>query len=111
MGDPLREGDSTRELNKLTQKSQEALQEAQSIASRNGQTETESEHLLLALLTQEGGLIPRLIEGGGVDLTVLLAELQQVIARKPRTTGPGATPGQVFLSKSLAATLDRAERE
>ncbi len=99
------------ELNKLTQKSQEALQEAQSIASRNGQTETESEHLLLALLTQEGGLIPRLIEGAGVDLTVLLTELQQVIARKPRTTGPGATPGQVFLSKSLAATLDRAERE
>ncbi|ERK73370.1 MULTISPECIES: ATP-dependent chaperone ClpB [Leifsonia] len=99
------------EMNKLTQKSQEALQEAQSIASRSGQTETEGEHLLLALVIQEGGLIPRLLEAVGVDLTVLLAELQQLIARKPRTTGPGATPGQVFLSRSLAATLDRAERE
>jgi ATP-dependent Clp protease ATP-binding subunit ClpB len=99
------------EMNKLTKKSQEALQEAQSIASRNGQTETESEHLLLALLTQEGGLIPRLLEAAGVDLAVLLTEVQQAIERKPRTTGPGATPGQVFLSKALAATLDRAERE
>jgi ATP-dependent Clp protease ATP-binding subunit ClpB len=99
------------EMNKLTQKSQEALQEAQSIASRNGQTETENEHLLLALLTQEGGLIPRLLEAAGVDLTVLLNEVQHAIERKPSTTGPGATPGQVFLSKTLAATLDRAERE
>ncbi|MEN0084244.1 MAG: ATP-dependent chaperone ClpB [Leifsonia sp.] len=99
------------EMNKLTQKSQEALQEAQSIASRNGQTETENEHLLLALLTQEGGLIRRLLEAAGVDLAGLLGEVQQAIERKPRTTGPGATPGQVFLSKSLAATLDRAERE
>jgi ATP-dependent Clp protease ATP-binding subunit ClpB len=99
------------EMNKLTQKSQEAIQEAQSIASRNGQTETENEHVLLALLTQEGGLIPRLLESAGVDLPVLLAEVQRAIERKPSTTGPGATPGQVFLSKTLAATLDRAERE
>jgi ATP-dependent Clp protease ATP-binding subunit ClpB len=99
------------EMNKLTQKSQEALQEAQSIASRNGQTETDNEHLLLALLTQEGGLIPRLLEAAGVDLTVLLNEVQHAIERKPSTTGPGATPGQVFLSKNRAATLDRAERE
>jgi ATP-dependent Clp protease ATP-binding subunit ClpB len=99
------------EMNKLTQKCQEALQEAQSIASRNGQTETENEHLLLALLAQEGGLIPRLLEAAGVDVTLLLAEVQQAIERKPRTTGPGATPGQVYLSRSLSATLDRAERE
>jgi ATP-dependent Clp protease ATP-binding subunit ClpB len=99
------------EMNKLTQKSQEALQEAQSIASRNGQTETENEHLLLALLTQEGGLIPRLLEASGVDLGALLGDVQRAIERKPRATGPGATPGQVFLSKPLAATLDRAERE
>jgi ATP-dependent Clp protease ATP-binding subunit ClpB len=99
------------EMNKLTQKSQEALQRAQSIASRNGQTETENEHLLLALITQEGGLIPRLLEASGVDLPVLLGDVTRAIERKPRATGPGATPGQVFLSKTLAATLDRAERE
>ncbi|WP_431219226.1 ATP-dependent chaperone ClpB [Leifsonia xyli] len=99
------------EMNKLTQKSQEALQEAQSIATRNGHTETENEHLLLALLTQEGGLIPRLLEAADVDVALLLTEVQQAIERKPRTTGAGVTPGQVYLSRTLSATLDRAERE
>ncbi|SMH43943.1 ATP-dependent Clp protease ATP-binding subunit ClpB [Rathayibacter oskolensis] len=99
------------DMNMLTQRSQEALREAQDIATRNGQTETESEHLLLALLTQEGGLVPRLLEASGVDLTVLLGDVQRAVERKPRTTGSGMTPGQVRVSRALAATLDRAERE
>ncbi len=99
------------DMNTLTQKSQEALGEAQSIALRAGQTETDEEHLLLALLTQEQGLTGRLLQGSGVDLDTLQAELEAEIARKPRVTGTGAAPGQVFLSRSLSATLERAERE
>jgi ATP-dependent Clp protease ATP-binding subunit ClpB len=99
------------DMNKLTQKSQEALQEAQSIAIRAGQTETDEEHLLLALITQQEGLIPRLLAALDVDLATLRNEVEGQIARKPSVTGPGASPGQVFLSRSLSTTLDRAERE
>ncbi len=53
------------DMNRLTQKSQEALQEAQTIAGRMGQTEVDGEHLLLALLDQPDGLIPRLLRPGG----------------------------------------------
>ena len=99
------------EMNALTQKSQEALADAQSIATRNGQTETDEEHLLLALLTQENGLIPRILESMGIDVSALLADVQASINRKPAVTGSAPSPGQVVLSRSLAATLDRAERE
>jgi ATP-dependent Clp protease ATP-binding subunit ClpB len=99
------------EMNTLTQKSQEALAEAQSLATRGGQTEVDEEHLLLALLIQEDGLIPRLLERIGVDLGALRRDLEAEIARKPSVTGPGVAPGQVVLSRSLTATLDRARRE
>jgi ATP-dependent Clp protease ATP-binding subunit ClpB len=54
-------------MESLTQKSQEALAEAQRIAQRNGHTETDGEHLLAALLEQEGGLVPRLLVAMQVD--------------------------------------------
>ena len=53
------------DMNRLTQKSQDALQEAQTAAGRMGHTEVDGEHLLLALLDQEDGLIPRLLEQAG----------------------------------------------
>jgi ATP-dependent Clp protease ATP-binding subunit ClpB len=99
------------DMNALTQKSQEALAEAQSIASEAGQTETDEEHLLLALVAQEEGLIPRLISAAGVDIDAVQGELETEIARKPRVTGAGAPQGQVLVSRSLSTTLERAARE
>ena len=55
------------DLNRLTQKSQEALHDAQTKALRFGHTEVDGEHLLLALLDQPDGLAPRLLEGAGAD--------------------------------------------
>lgn len=52
---------------KLTQKSQDALHDAQTAALRLGHSEVDGEHLLLALLDQPGGLIPRLVAGVGAD--------------------------------------------
>ena len=49
------------DINRFTQKSQEALQAAQSLAVRHGHVEVDGEHLLLALLEQENGLVPRLV--------------------------------------------------
>ena len=99
------------DVNRLTQKSQEALQDAQSKASRLGHTEVDGEHLLLALLDQQEGLVPRLLGQAGADPDLLRKEVEAEVERRPRVTGPGAQPGQVFLTQRLAQLLDTADRE
>ncbi|MFI9270860.1 ATP-dependent chaperone ClpB [Kitasatospora sp. NPDC052896] len=99
------------DMNRLTQKSQEALQAAQSTAARLGNTEVDGEHLLLALIDQPEGLVPRLLEQAGADVDGLRADLEADLARLPRTTGPGAAPGQVYVTRRLALLLETAERE
>jgi len=97
--------------NKLTQKSQEALHDAQTKALRFGHTEVDGEHLLLALLDQPDGLAPRLLTQAGVDTGQLQADLEAELARRPRVSGPGAAPGQVAVTQRLSRLLDTAERE
>jgi ATP-dependent Clp protease ATP-binding subunit ClpB len=99
------------DVNRLTQKSQEALQEAQNIATRMGHTEVDGEHLLAALIDQPEGLVPRLLAAADVDVAALRADLQRELERRPKVSGPGATPGQVSVTRRLAQVLDAAERE
>ncbi|MFC0542608.1 ATP-dependent chaperone ClpB [Kutzneria chonburiensis] len=99
------------DMSELTQKSQEALRDAQAVATRQGHTETDAEHLLLALLDQPDGLAPRLLDRAGVDVSRLRAAVQEELGRRPKVTGPGAAPGQVYLTRRLAALLETAERE
>jgi ATP-dependent Clp protease ATP-binding subunit ClpB len=97
--------------NRLTQKSQEALHDAQTKALRYGQTEVEPEHLLLALLDQADGLIPRLLMRAEVDTDSLHAAVERAIEVLPRVTGSGAGAGQVYVSRALSQILDKAEDE
>jgi ATP-dependent Clp protease ATP-binding subunit ClpB len=97
--------------NRLTQQSQEALQDAQTKALRFGHTEVDGEHLLLALLDRPDGLIPRLLERAGADPAAVHAALEDDLKRRPRQTGPGASPGQVFVTQRLSRLLDTAEAE
>jgi ATP-dependent Clp protease ATP-binding subunit ClpB len=99
------------DLNRLTQRSQEALSAAQDIATRAGHTEVDGEHLLLALLEQPDGLVPRLLSGMGTEVARLGADLEAALGRKPRTTRPAASPGQVSVTQALARVLEAAERE
>jgi ATP-dependent Clp protease ATP-binding subunit ClpB len=99
------------DLNRLTQRSQEALQEAQTRAVRLGHTEVDGEHLLLALLDQSEGIVPRLVVQAGADPDALRAAVEDELSRRPRVTGPAAAPGQVLVTQRLARTLDAAERE
>jgi ATP-dependent Clp protease ATP-binding subunit ClpB len=96
---------------KLTQRSQEALHDAQTKALRFGHTEVDGEHLLLALLDQPEGLIPRLVVAVGGDPDALRSDLEAELGRRPRVTGPGAAPGQVYLTQRLSRLLDAAEQE
>ncbi|MGY5135921.1 ATP-dependent chaperone ClpB [Streptomyces nigrescens] len=75
------------------------------------QTEVDGEHLLLALLDQPDGLVPRLFDQAGADTKALRASLMSELSRRPKVTGPGATPGQVYVTQRLAKLLDTAEQE
>lgn len=95
-------------LDKLTVKSQEALSEAQNIARERGQQEIGPEHLLMALLQQNDGVVRPLIEKIGVPLGPLEAALEKELQRMPKVTGtqPGA-----YLSPQLTAVVESAETE
>ncbi|QXJ22565.1 ATP-dependent chaperone ClpB [Actinomadura graeca] len=95
----------------MTQKSQEALHGAQTKALRYGHTEVDAEHLLLALLEQPDGLAPRLVQHAGADPEALRRDLEHALERRPKVSGPGAQPGQVYLTQRLSRLLDTAERE
>ncbi len=97
--------------NRLTQKTQKALHDAQTKALRYGHTEVDVEHLLLALLEQPDGLVPRLLERADVDARGLLAALDEELERRPRVSGPGAPQGQISITRDLNELLDRAEQE
>jgi ATP-dependent Clp protease ATP-binding subunit ClpB len=99
------------DLNRLTEKSQQALQSAQSIALRFGHTEVDGEHLLLALLDEPDGLVPRLIERAGASSRRLRGQVEADLARRPKLSGPGAAPGQVFVTQRLSLLLDASEKE
>ncbi|HEX4220302.1 MAG TPA: ATP-dependent chaperone ClpB [Acidimicrobiales bacterium] len=98
-------------MNRLTQKSQEALHDAQTKALRFGHTEVDGEHLLAALLDQPEGLVPRLLSQSGVQPDRLRATIESELSRRPRVTGPGAAPGQVYVTQRLSHLLDVAEQE
>ena len=95
----------------LTQKSQEALHDAQTKALRFGHSEVDGEHLLLALLDQPEGIAPRLLSQAGADPDRLRKALEAELSRRPRVTGPGVQPGQVGITQRLARLLDTAQQE
>ncbi len=99
------------DINRLTQKSQEALQSAQTKALRYGHPEVEAEHLLLALLEQSEGLAPRLLARMDVPAASLIAELERELSRRPSVSGPGVEAGKFYVSSRLQKVLLRAEDE
>ncbi len=99
------------DMNRLTQKSQEALHDAQTKALRFGHSEVDGEHLLLALVEQPDGLVRRLTTQAGVDTDRLAEALEGELSRRPRVTGSSSAPGQVFLTQRLGRLLDAAEGE
>ena len=97
--------------NRLTQKCQEALHEAQGLAVRRGHQEIDVEHLLAALAAQPEGLLPRLFNKMDVPVDSFRAELDRELERRPAVGGPGAAPGQVYVTQRLNQILVRADDE
>ncbi|VAW36842.1 ClpB protein [hydrothermal vent metagenome] len=93
-------------LDKFTQKAQEAVLEAQQLAQAHNHPAIEPEHLLLALTTQEGGVVPSLLKHIGSDPALLQSSLQQALGGLPRATGSSV---QVGMSRSLNNVIEEAQ--
>jgi len=99
------------DINRMTQKTQEALQAAQSLAVHFGHVEVDGEHLLLALLEQEGGLAPRLVERLDIDLRNLVAATRKELEKIPSVSGPGVEAGKVYVTQRFNHLMVKAEQE
>ncbi|MGE4551983.1 MAG: ATP-dependent chaperone ClpB [Desulfovibrionaceae bacterium] len=97
------------DLNKFTQKSQEAVSEAQNAAVRFGQQHIDAEHLLWALVQQKGGLVTDILKKAGIDPKEYAAAVEAEMGKLPKVSGPGAGAGQVFVTPRLNSALVRAE--
>src|SRR5258706_2103483 len=96
---------------RLTQKSQEALHDAQARALRYGHPAADGEHLLLALLDQPDGIVPRLLLQAGADPGRLRNALEAGLERPPRVSGPGAAPREVSVPHRLSRRPAPAQDE
>ncbi len=93
-------------FDRLTQKAQEALLEAQHLAQEYDHPTVDPEHLLLALVTQEGGVVPSVLNRIGIDGHALAGLLTQALGRKPRATG---ATRQIGISREVNLILEEAE--
>src|SRR5580700_3539791 len=99
------------DLNKFTEKSQAALTEAQAIGTRHQHQAVDVEQLALALMEQEEGLVPRLVEKSGVSPDLLKRKIQESLDRIPRVSG-GSTTGQgIYVTQRLNKLLVTAQDE
>ena len=95
---------------KFTKKALEALGSAQSIAIENQNMQVMPEHLLYALVDQDGGLIPNLLGKMGADTDKLLAMLDSAISKMPAVSGSGREPDKIYISPVTDKILSGAER-
>lgn len=93
-------------LDKFTQKSQEAILEAQTLAQAYNHPAVEPEHLLKTLIEQEGGVVPSLLKRIGTDVHMLQGSVEQALGRMSRATGSSV---QVGMSRDLTNILDEAQ--
>ena len=95
---------------KFTQKSLEAIQAAQDLTIEHQNMQLEEEHLLLALLTQDQGLIPELLRKMGMPVDMLENEARRAVEALPHVTGPGREAGKIYVSNDVEKALNDAEK-
>ena len=95
-------------LNHFTHKAQEAILEAQRLAEAKQHAKIDPEHLLSALLNQQGGIVRSILDKAGTDLENLTRQVRVFLDRQPKTGSAGSTP---YVSKKLQSVFQRAERE
>ena len=96
-------------LQKFTQKSIEAISNAQSLATQNQNSEVNEEHLLLALLEQDESLIKELLKTIGIDSETFENDVRKKVQNKPKMTGGATQAGNVYVSQDVNQSLASSE--
>lgn len=99
------------DIDKLTTKTQEALQEAQKTALRFKHQEVDAEHLIYSLLTQSHGLIPEIFKKLGANNSELIADIEKELRKKPEVTGSGADESKIYITQKFNRLLANADSE
>src|SRR5450631_3135946 len=99
------------DINRLTEKTQEALHTAQSEALHRGNQQVDIEHLIAALLSQEGGLAASILKRAGANVETVAAKLNQELDRLPKVSGTGGAPDQIYVTARLNKLFTKAEDE
>ena len=95
-------------MNQFTQKSLEAVQAAQTLATEHGNQQIEQVHLLCALVEQEGGFIPQLLTHMGMTVESFDAALRHEVEKLPKVSGSGRRADQVYVSSGVDQALNQA---
>ncbi|HXF74516.1 MAG TPA: Clp protease N-terminal domain-containing protein, partial [Methylomirabilota bacterium] len=99
------------DINRLTEKSQEALRRAQALAVRRYHQAVDAEHLLAALLEEEEGLAAAFLAAAGIAPSAAREQIAEELNRIPQVSGPGTEAQQVYVTQRLARLLTQAEEE
>lgn len=96
------------DFEKFTQQTKQALSGAQQILQRYHHNQLDVEHLLLALLEQEGGLAGRLLEQAQVNLRPVVTSVERELGRRPQVSGSAGDSGQIFITPAVQRVMDLA---
>jgi ATP-dependent Clp protease ATP-binding subunit ClpB len=99
------------DFNRLTEKSQEAIRQAQTLAINHSNQQVDVEHLLAALLEREGGLAPSILLRADVPLEALHRRIIQEIDKFPKVSSGSTQPDQVYITNRLSRVMNEAEGE
>ncbi|WKY45577.1 ATP-dependent chaperone ClpB [Eubacteriaceae bacterium ES2] len=99
------------DMNLFTQKSLEAIKTAELLAGEYNHMEIEPEHLLMALITQENGVVGRIFDRLGKNSLSIVEDIKHELSRKPSVSGPGREPGKVYISADTDKVLNASYKE
>ncbi|MBQ7170133.1 MAG: AAA family ATPase, partial [Synergistaceae bacterium] len=97
------------DINRLTRKSQEALNASQAIASEYNHQQVDCEHLLYAMLRDSDGLIPQLLQKMNIDTREITKAVDEELSKLPRVTFSGTEQGKIYITQRLERLFARAE--
>src|SRR5258708_14061914 len=99
------------DINRFTQKAQEALSAAQSKAGRYGHQQVDVEHLLASLLDQENGLATSILTKAEINVDAIKRRIEQELERMPKVSQAAGGPEQIYITARLNRVLAQAEDE
>lgn len=99
------------DFNRFTEKVQESIRSAQGVTLRNGQQQVDVEHLMIALLDQQGGVVPTILRRANVNVDSVRRKIEAEIEKLPKVSGPAGTPDQVYVSTRFTKLFADAEAE